>query len=666
MSTTPLNKKQTGGGLIEVLIAMVVIAVGLLAVASMQGNIVSSSSENKTRAEAIDLAEQKIEAWRNNINESDFTGIGTGTGSESVTGVNAAFTRGWNITDVTSTRKEIAVTVSWGANTDQRVMLTSQIAFSDPGNSAGIAAYGAFAGKSPSPNQSSSESINDTTALFDSAGNLLDGVASVSGTSNLYTKDGKLYRDEGNNIGRGVSYCDQITGLMEFDPDLTNPLNYYATGPNAGTLKTTGLINLVVRRLDLDNVTGNEAIELYRRNYIGNSADGSCTPLHRYFGGAIITIKGNIRTVNSLDDIKVDFNKTDMLCVYNPGQTEKVRPYACYAGANCNYGPAGSNTNVRTCPDPTAANADVGPGGFSGNVGLLNLKDSGGSKENVCFADELNYGPITTYATARKYKTLNDGAEQGINRSYDCQDFYIVDRQANFSKLAAKCAEVVGTLNLPPKEVIRTISGDNVLGNTTANLANTSYCSARVNTTYTIAVSLPSVSGVTYTLIPPPNGTCSPTPVTSTATCTVTTAGTAIQILAISSTGSRGSCIVADLAPDPTDPSTTTNLPCSITPTNPPVYTIVGPLTQPNGVKDADYEVRPFDTFGPATNPCVKTVTEGTSGYYTCTVPTNDAIVTLKTIKIGSPKAGQVIDYCSQAITIGTATYDPSCGLTAK
>ena len=62
-----ISQKQKGIGLIEVLIATVVIAIGLLAVAAFQTNLISGSGENKTRAQAMVLAEQKMEELRNNI-----------------------------------------------------------------------------------------------------------------------------------------------------------------------------------------------------------------------------------------------------------------------------------------------------------------------------------------------------------------------------------------------------------------------------------------------------------------------------------------------------------------------------------------------------------------------------------------------------------------------
>ncbi|MDZ4261212.1 MAG: prepilin-type N-terminal cleavage/methylation domain-containing protein [Pseudomonadota bacterium] len=63
-----------GFSLIEVLIAVAVLAVGLIAMARFQGTALQASSLAKERSEAVALAEQKIEQLRNFTN---FANIGT-------------------------------------------------------------------------------------------------------------------------------------------------------------------------------------------------------------------------------------------------------------------------------------------------------------------------------------------------------------------------------------------------------------------------------------------------------------------------------------------------------------------------------------------------------------------------------------------------------------
>jgi Tfp pilus assembly protein PilV len=682
MKSVYFLKINNGIALIEVLIATVVIATGLLSVASMQGSFIQSSSANKIRAEALTLAEQKIEQSRNNIVLTDYSAIQAGTTTEyPINGINAVFTRILAISNLTSpTRKRIEVTVTWGNTAAEKVVLTSEIAFSDPGNSVGIAAYGTPSGQSPSPNQGSSVDVNDkTVTIYDASRALKSGFqikAGSSGSSTLFTETatGDTYRlNIGGNTASVVFDCSTL-GLTQFDVDLINSLNY----ESSGLLLSTPVSYLYTRRLNLDGVSGNEAIELLRKNYITTTdssgvttntitPDGTCTREHQFLGGVIISIKGTVYTSSSnLNTIKIDFDKTDMFCAYNPGTDQLARPYACYTGGNCKVSPNGDNAIVNTCPDPSVAGGNVGPGGFSGNVGLINVDDDGTGKESVCFLEELNNGPIATPQvaiiapqTARKYKTNNNGAEEGINRSYSCQDFYIVDRQPNFSKLSAQCAIKAGQLNLPPKEVIRNIiSGDNVVANTVNDLINSNYCTLRTNRTYSLNVNFNPAG--TYTVTPGLGGGLCTTLSTSTAYCDITTSGFSVEVFAVSNTtGSKGSTIF-NLSPSTLTPATQT-----ITMASPPTYYLSGPLTIPPGTQP--YTVNILDSSGNrdrcTTSPPDFPTGAGTSATYNCTIATFDLTVTLKTIKNSN---SSIISSCSQDLILNTSNYDKSCGLKTK
>ena len=79
-STFPMSRRrQRGVGMIEVLIALVVVAFGLLALAHFQVELVRNGSDSKRRTTAVNLAMQKIEDLRS------FTRL-TGTG-ESYTAI---------------------------------------------------------------------------------------------------------------------------------------------------------------------------------------------------------------------------------------------------------------------------------------------------------------------------------------------------------------------------------------------------------------------------------------------------------------------------------------------------------------------------------------------------------------------------------------------------
>jgi len=615
-----IKNRQLGVGLIEVLVATVVIALGLLSLASMQGNFMSSSGDSKARSEALVIAERQMENLRNMMQVGDYTVLPVPT--TPVVGSNESFTVAQGVTNLTlPNRKQITITVSWGAGgADEQIVLTSELLFSDPKASVSLSEFGESgsggSGNAPSPNQNASESVEQTIDLFDANGDLMSGFTLNTGSSSLYTDaDGNVYKDDGNSkTGTLVVTC---SGLTDYEDDLINELNYSSsTGAYIG-----GVVSLKMKRVNLDDVAGNESLELYTVNYEGANADGTCTLQHRYFGGVVIPIKGTVHTIFNIGlvHILIDFNKEDMFCVFNPSPysfTIKESPYACYVGGNCDNGPGGTDSNFNSCPSTAVAKASVGPGGFRGNVGLLNVDDDGGGKESVCFAEEVA-GTNTIFSTARKYKTLNSGVEQGVNQSFICQDFFIVGRQANAAGLASECAAEVGTLNLAPKEVIRSLTN---VSNTVVT-ENTSYCTALTPKSYTLTG---SVSNVTGTLAVTANG--SPCTLSgSDYECTGTTSGTALQVNASTATQS-GSCTVSGLTAAPASGS------CNIALSVPPTYSIAGLITGLNGGATVTIN----DSI--ISESCTSTVST-----YSCSITTNETSIRIEGVKNANSNAACTI-----------------------
>lgn len=136
-----LNQVETGLGfaLIEALISFVIMAVGLLALLSFHSVSQRNISEAKTQAEAVALAEQKLQELESFLSETDPRLI-DGSGEEDLVGTLASFTRSWAVvTDASdTTQKNARVTVSWRDRNDnqQSVVLSSDIFFRDPGEKA--------------------------------------------------------------------------------------------------------------------------------------------------------------------------------------------------------------------------------------------------------------------------------------------------------------------------------------------------------------------------------------------------------------------------------------------------------------------------------------------------------------------------------------------------
>lgn len=124
--------KQQGSTLIELLVTTVVVAVGLLGLARLLGDLLRSGGERKAVLQATSRAQEKIEQFRDIAGAGGYATLTAGTGSDNTTiaGINTNYTRSWQITDFTNPQfKRATVTVAWTdpAGTAQTVFLTSYI-----------------------------------------------------------------------------------------------------------------------------------------------------------------------------------------------------------------------------------------------------------------------------------------------------------------------------------------------------------------------------------------------------------------------------------------------------------------------------------------------------------------------------------------------------------
>jgi Tfp pilus assembly protein PilV len=188
-------KVQRGIFLIEVLITTVVVAIGLLSLASLQGGLMSGSGASKARTEAIMLAEAKQEGLRNNIiktsadpNKSSFdVDLAVVSANDSIIGSNATFTRSWIITNATAPgRKNISVKVTWGTGgVNETVNMVSELVWADPGKATDYSTDGnSLSAKVQSPNNNSS----NTDATQFNLGQII-GETALNDGSNLIKYD---------------------------------------------------------------------------------------------------------------------------------------------------------------------------------------------------------------------------------------------------------------------------------------------------------------------------------------------------------------------------------------------------------------------------------------------------------------------------------------------
>lgn len=135
-----MKMSAKGFGLIEVLVALAIMAVGLLAVGAFQSSLVTESADSKARAEAIAIAQSRIEELRNYtldaLNAEEFNTLFvaiTDGNSSTHPGTNTTFTRTETISSPNDT-KELTVTVSWVDATDEayEVILKTELAWESP------------------------------------------------------------------------------------------------------------------------------------------------------------------------------------------------------------------------------------------------------------------------------------------------------------------------------------------------------------------------------------------------------------------------------------------------------------------------------------------------------------------------------------------------------
>lgn len=608
------TKNSAGIGLIEVLVTAVVVSVGLLAVASLQGDLIGGSRTNKTRAEAQALANTKIEQLRDTIVTTGLTGytaLASSASNESIAGVTETFSRGWGVSNLTNpTRKQVSVTVCWPAVacTDQ-VVVQSIIAFDNLGNSA-LSAEGAGAAASmvsgPSTNAESSDDITETIPL------------STPGTP-----------------GAVVTVNDK-TYIVQNDP-------YKASRADTCDSYSPALVafenGLYTRRVDHDGISGAEAIELFEK-VVAGGAD-YCIARIRYNGGVIIPIRGIVHsgatTGNGQNQTLLDVNlftfntsESGTYCVFAPQTGAKSAPYVCYVGGNCQGYAGTASTDVTACPGSISA-TKVGPGGWRGKVGLLGVAANG---NNVCFAEEIAGIPATV-DTARNYYTRINTINEGINKPYNCHDFLIINGQNTNAQVHSECvtqANAIAGLHLASKNIQRTISSGTTVFDP---VIDTTYC-AVVGTTYTITgtiVNAASTPAVTVTDLVSTNN-CTAT--NASYSCDITTAAASVTMSGIYN-NETVSCALS--------PVSSSGCTLTFTPTVNPTYTINGTISGTTAAANA--VTLSLSNGGICTN--------NNNGTYTCTL-TTAATTTSATLTATIATGGTVTPNTAQTITLPGTT----------
>jgi prepilin-type N-terminal cleavage/methylation domain-containing protein len=100
---------QKGFTLIEVLIAVILLAVALIGLASVTTTVIKGNSFSQTLTTATTLAKDKLE----DLKTIEYRFLPTTAGSDTKTMDNLNYARTWTVGAETNNRKTVSVTVTW-------------------------------------------------------------------------------------------------------------------------------------------------------------------------------------------------------------------------------------------------------------------------------------------------------------------------------------------------------------------------------------------------------------------------------------------------------------------------------------------------------------------------------------------------------------------------
>jgi prepilin-type N-terminal cleavage/methylation domain-containing protein len=118
------NEHQNGFSLIELLIAMAILALAMLAAASMQFNSVRNNTRGNMVTQANMLAKAKMEELKNTPNLDDIhEGAENGINGEGQSG--GIYDRSWTVENLGASARRITVIVKWTKRSQTRTISIS-------------------------------------------------------------------------------------------------------------------------------------------------------------------------------------------------------------------------------------------------------------------------------------------------------------------------------------------------------------------------------------------------------------------------------------------------------------------------------------------------------------------------------------------------------------
>lgn len=143
MQTPSLSRPARGFLIIETLVALLVLSLGILGMTTLMGQVTGGAAESKDRSTALALAKQKLDEFRNNGFQTDYTTqMASGADPNPIEIDNIKYRRSWRVDNAYNLAtassplavRKLEVNVEWDSRSGAtlRVSLDSAIGWNDP------------------------------------------------------------------------------------------------------------------------------------------------------------------------------------------------------------------------------------------------------------------------------------------------------------------------------------------------------------------------------------------------------------------------------------------------------------------------------------------------------------------------------------------------------